>query len=324
MDVPMSALEFQDRFRTEEDCIEAIRKLRWPRCFICPNCQHDDAYLLKERALMQCINCRHQTSVTAGTIFHGTKVPLRNWFWIIYMVAHDKGGASSSRLAEQLGMYQKTVWHILQKIRHAMGTRDECFSLAGLIELDEAFIGAEARKTGRRKSSEIGFAPARHKGYRRLGLPSLSGAKKKTQTEILVMVEDEGEKAGYLAMSVLDYTDRLDLLEIVNQKVDPSQYFKTDGFHAHYVLRSYGHHLDIKVCGGAASVRWLPHVHRAISLLKRFLLGTYHGVSAKYLPRYLQEFVFRFNRRHKPKTIWQSLLNACVSMVPFTYAELKL
>lgn len=321
MDIPESALEFQDRFRTEDDCLEALRKLRWPRCFICPNCQHDDAYFLKERRLMQCVNCRHQASITSGTIFHGTKIPLRNWFWIIYMVAQDKGGASSSRLAEQLNMYQKTVWHILQKVRHAMGNRDDGYSLAGLIELDEAIIGAEARKTGRNKLANF---PDGHKGFKRLGRPPLSGAKKKTQTQVLVMVEDRGERAGYVAMKVVDYTDRLDILEIVNQKVEPAQHFKTDGFSAHYVLQSYGHNLDIKVCGGKSSVEWLPHVHRAISLLRRFLFGTYHGVSAKYLPRYLQEFSFRFNRRNHRKPIWQSLLNACLTSLPFTYAELKL
>ena len=325
MDIPMTALEFQDRFRTETDCLETLRKLRWPQGFICPNCQHDDGYFLAERALMQCVNCRHQASVTAGTLFHGTKIPLRNWFWMIYMVAHDKGGASSSRIAQQLGMYQKTVWHILHKIREAMGNRDDSITLAGLIELDEALIGPEARKTGRRKKAKEGCAPERHKGMRSRGLAPISGSKKKTQTEVLVMVEDDGFRAGNLVMKVLDYSDRQDIREIVEHRVDPSQYFKTDGWQPHFVLKSMGHNLQSKVCSNSPlAVEWLPHVHRAISLLKRFLLGTYHGVSARYLERYLQEFSFRFNRRHKQKNIWQSLLFACVSSLPVTYAELKL
>lgn len=325
MDIPMSALEFQDRFRSEESCEQALVKLRWPRGFICPNCGHDDAYFLQERRLMQCIICRHQTSVTAGTIFHGTKIPLRNWFWMIYLVAHDKGGASSSRIAEQLNMYQKTVWHILQKIKHAMGNRDDAITLAGLIELDEALIGPEARKTGRQKTAKEASIPGRHKGLRCRGLAPISGVKKKTQTEIVVLVEDEGACAGNLVMKVLDYSDRQDIREIVEERVDPSQCFKTDGWQPHFVIQNMGHNLQTKVCSNSPlSVEWLPHVHRAISLLKRFLLGTYHGVSAKYLPRYLQEFCFRFNRRHKPKTIWQSLLNACLTTLPITYAELKL
>jgi len=147
----MTAIQFQDRFRSEADCEFAILKARWPQGFRCPNCGHDDAYELSGRRLFQCTVCRHQASVTAGTIFHGTKIPLRNWFWMIYEVAQDKGGGSSSRLARQLGMYQKTVWHILQKIRHAMGRRDEGITLGGLIELDEAIIGPHARKTGRVK-----------------------------------------------------------------------------------------------------------------------------------------------------------------------------
>lgn len=324
MDIPMTALEFQDRFRSEADCESAIAKLRWPKGFICPNCSHDDAYHLKGRRVFQCVVCRHQASVTAGTIFHGTKIPLRNWFWMIYLVAHDKGGASSSRIADQLGMYQKTVWHILQKIKHAMGNRDDGIVLAGVIEMDQAYVGAEARKTGRQRLAKEGYNPRKQKGQRWLGLPPRSGVKKRSQTEILVLIEDEGEKAGNLSMKVLDYTDRLDILEIVDQRVEPGQFFKTDGFHGNFVVKSYGHQLQRLVCGGPASVEWLPHAHRAISLLKRFLIGTYHGVSARYLPRYLQEFCFRFNRRHKPKTIWQSLLYACVATLPMTYAELKL
>lgn len=154
MRTTITAIDFQDKFRTEEDCELALARLRWPKGFYCPNCGHDDAYHLLGRRLFQCTVCRHQTSVTAGTMFHATKIPLRHWFWIIYQVAQDKGGGSSSRLARQLGMYQKTVWHLLQKIRHAMGRRDEGIILAGLIELDEAVIGPHARKTGRVKQDE--------------------------------------------------------------------------------------------------------------------------------------------------------------------------
>lgn len=279
MDISTTAIEFQDRFRTEHDCELALINLRWPKGFICPNCEHDDAYYIKGRKLMQCIVCRHQASVTAGTIFHGTRIPLRYWFWMIYLVAQDKGGVSSSRIAEQLGMYQKTVWHILHKIRQAMRSRNNNTVLSGLIELDEAEIGPEARKTGRQKLGKEGYL--RHKGMRSKGRSSSSGVRKKTQTAVLVMVEDEGLRAGNLVMKILDYSDRQDIAEIVHDQVDPSQHFKTDGWQPHYVLRSMGHNLQSKVCSGPLSVEWLPHVHRAISLLKRFLLGTYLYICPK-------------------------------------------
>lgn len=322
--LPRTAIEFQDRFRTEADCLQAIAKLRWPKGFVCPNCGHDDAHFVSTRELFQCTVCKHQTSITAGTIFHKTRIPLRKWFWMIYCVAHDKGGASSTRIASQLGMYQKTVWHILHKIRHAMGCRDEGITLAGLIEMDGAIVGPGARKTGRRSLGKEAYNPGRNKGERRRGLAKRSGQKKKTQTEVLVLIEDDGRSAGNLVMKVLDYAERRDVGEIVEQRVDPCQRFKTDGWQPNYVVRSMGHQLQAKVLPGPESVVWLPHVHRAISLFKRFLLGTYHGVGARYLERYLQEFCFRFNRRRKPQTIWKSLLRACAGTVPVTYAELKL
>lgn len=148
----LSALEFQDRFRTESDCLSYIAQLRWPKGFRCPNCDHDVGYQLKTRPLIQCAVCRHQTSITSGTIFHKTRTPLREWFWMIYQMCQDKGGSSSSKLARQLDGFQSTIWNQLQKLRHAMERRDEGISLAGYIELDEAVIGPHARKTGRQKT----------------------------------------------------------------------------------------------------------------------------------------------------------------------------
>jgi len=143
---PIDGLEFRNRFGTEEKCELVLEKMRWPKGFICPNCGHDDGYRLKGRRQIQCAVCRHQCSTTAGTIFHNTHLPLTCWFWIIYQMAQDKGGASATRLASQLNRPYKTIWHVLQKIRYAMGSRDSGISVAGLIELDEAVLGPEARR----------------------------------------------------------------------------------------------------------------------------------------------------------------------------------
>lgn len=145
----MTAIEFQNHYSSEQECINALEKIRWPKGFICPNCGHDYGYKLSSKRLIQCAVCRHQTSVTAGTLFHKTRVPLQNWFWIIYSTAHDKGGASAMRLAQQLNMHYATVWNIVQKIKYAMARRDEGILLAGLIELDTMFVGPEARKMGK-------------------------------------------------------------------------------------------------------------------------------------------------------------------------------
>ena len=133
----MNAIEFQDQFRSEDDCLDYLEKVRWPKGFICPNCNHDVGYRLSTHRLIQCAVCRKQTSMTAGTIFHKTRTPLRYWFWMMFQMTQDKDGASSVKLAKQLGMFQSTVWSQLQKLRHAMERRDENISLAGFIELDK-------------------------------------------------------------------------------------------------------------------------------------------------------------------------------------------
>ncbi|MGI0062397.1 MAG: IS1595 family transposase [Nitrosotalea sp.] len=290
LDETMTLTKFQDKFKSEEDCLDAVEKARWPKGFICPNCGHDDACRISTRRLMQCTVCSRQTSITAGTVFHKTRTPLRNWFWIIYHVANDKGGASATRLSEQLGMHYFTVWHILHKVRHAMGQRNKSMLLAGVIEIDEAVLG------------------------------------KKFKKNVLVMIESEGDMAGNLVMKEMDSINRDCIEEIVDQSVEPDMqhHFKSDKLQAHFVLRSMGHKLDARKSSRETTKNHLPLVHIAIALTKRLFMGTYHRRGPKLLQPYLNEICFRFNRRHKQSSIAQSLLRACVFALPVEYAELTL
>jgi hypothetical protein len=296
----MNILEFEKCFDTQEKCMDHLRQLRWPNGFVCPNCGHDDGYELSGYNLTECNVCHLQTSVTAGTMFHKTHMPLTIWFRMIYYVAQDKGGASSSRLAVQFGIPQKTAWHMLHKIRTAMAARHRStIQLGGTIELDEGFFNKEARK----------YQPV-----------------PKTQTQVLVMVESEGEQAGNIVMQVIDAATRDNIREIVEEYTtkEEKHHFKTDGWQAHWVLKSMGHDADIRPLPGKKGVEKLPWMHTFMSLARRFLVGTYHGVSPKMLQLYLDEFCFRVNRRFRETTICESLLRACVFALPTTYAELKL
>lgn len=296
----MTVLEFEKCFDTEEKCISYLRKLRWPKGFICPNCGHDDGYELSARPLIQCTVCHRQTSVTAGTIFDKTHKPLTVWFRMIYSVAQDKGGASSSKLAKQFGIPQKTTWHMLNKIRTAMGRRNEqTIQLSGSIEIDEGFFGKEARKCQPEPD---------------------------TQTQVLVMVESEGERAGDIVMKVIDSATRDDIREVVERYTakEEKHSFTADGAHAHWVLKHMGHDADIQPLPGKKGVQKLPWLHTFMSIARRFLWGTYHGVSPKMLQLYLDELCFRVNRRFRESTICESLLRACTFTLPVTYAELKL
>jgi transposase-like protein len=292
----LTLLDFQRHFRSERDCHEALIQARWPSGFICPACGHDCSYLLSRRAIMQCSLCRHQTSVTAGTIFHKTRIPLLIWFWMIYLVALDKGGASASRLAKQLNIRYATAWSLLHKIRSAMSKREENIILEGLLEVDHAFFGRAATAKKPLKANNQALA--------------------------LVMIERLGSKAGRLAISVIGSPSREHIQAVLQRRVKPEQRIRTDGFPANYVMHSMGHRLNAKVLPGSKSCRALPWVHLAIALAKRFLLGTYHGVSSKYLQRYLDEFCYRFNRRASGNALFTRLLLACTLANPTPYAAL--
>jgi len=293
----LSLLEFQQRFATESACQEALEKARWPQGFVCPRCGQGKACRLGPRNLLQCSACRHQASVTAGTVFHKTHTPLVKWFWAIWMVAQDKGGVSALRLARQLELRYRTAWTMLHKLRKAMGQRDATYTLTGSIEMDDAFFGgAAAGKRGR-------------------------GAANKTK--VVVMVESREEHAGFIGMKTVAKTDRAEIGAAATAKIAPGQEIHTDGWQAYGVLEKLGHdHRSQRVPPKEASEK-LPWVHIAISNAKCFLLGTYHGVSHKYLQAYLDEFCYRFNRRAWEPTLTSRLLTACLVAKPVTLAELR-
>lgn len=276
-------LEFQKRYQTEDACLAAIVQMRWPKGFVCPGCGYNNGYRLHKRRAIECSACRHQTSITAGTIFHKTRISLVNWFWMIFLVAQDKGGASASRIARLLGMHYDTVWHILHKIRKAMTERDkQAIRLGGIIELDEGFFGGHKRKV-----------------------------------QVLVMIEKAGkEKSGNLIMRRIPgrVPSGPDVEKAVASCVDneSKQHFISDGAWAHQRVKKMGHSLEMYNSTPETVATKLPWVHIAIMLFRQFVLGTYHGVSRKYLQNYLGEFCFRFNRRSKEQHLYESLLRACI------------
>lgn len=300
--VNLTLFEFQKRFSNEEDCIQAIYDARWPRGFVCPYCQHNDGYRLSTRHVVQCACCRRQTSILSNTIFHKTHVPLVNWFLIIYFVAQDKGGVSALKLSKQLGMRYATVLFILQRLRFAMGTRDENLTLAGYIELDEAFFG------GRRKNS-----------HGRKARSTSSFAKK----QVLVFVESEGKQAGNLVMRVIPNATWPVLKSILDTKIEaepPHSYFRTDGWQAHDCVIALGHRLKMGHVPNDLQDDVFPCLSYAITHVRRFLLGTYHQYCKYSLQLYLNEFCYRWNRRHQWYQLASRLVLACALSPPMKHA----
>ena len=297
-DFPRSLAEFQDRFAAEEDCRRYLVACRWPDGFRCPRCGEPDAYELAERELLQCRACRHQTSVTAGTVLHRTHVPLRLWFAAAYLVTTHTPGFSAVQLQRQLGLARyETAWTMLHKLRRAM-LRPERDRLSGVVEVDEAYVGGleEGRRGGRRRDS---------------GKSIVVGA-----------VEVRGRGSGRVRLAVVRDLSAASLVPFVEASVEPGSTVLTDGWQGYAPLRERLRPPAFDGGRPEERVRLLPRVHRTFSNLKTWLKGTHHGVSAKHLPHYVDEFVFRFNRRRTPMAAFQSLLGLSTRHPPTTHKML--
>jgi len=289
----VSLLEWQKRYGTERACEKVLVKIRWPNGFECPRCQSKNATFLRTRKKYQCSQCRYQVSITAGTLFHSTNLPLVKWFWAIYLTATDKGGISALRLAKHIGVSWPTARQMLKKIRTAMKDRDSVYRLQNLIEFDDAYVGG--KRTGKRGRGAAGKKP------------------------ILVAVEDREETAGFMAIEAVDVISKETVREFLHKHLKEGQTVRTDAFPA--LNPVYEHHdHQKKVVPVEESSSWLPLVHVVIGNLKKFLNGTFHGVSLKYLQEYLDEFSYRFNRRFWEPELPLRLLNACLAHVPVKLA----
>jgi len=207
----MNLLKWLACFGTEEACLVALKQKRWPKGFRCPKCGHDHGYWIAGRKLFQCGYCRHQTSVTAGTLFHSPNVPRVQWFLANYLMASDKGGLSALRLSKQIGVPGITAHRMLRHMRRAMGDRDRLYRVEGLVELDDAFVG------GRRSGGKSG-----------------RGAEGKTP--ILVAVENQGKKAGFIAIETKPLVSADRIREFARRRLRPKQPSRTDGSLALRVL----------------------------------------------------------------------------------------
>lgn len=302
--VDLTLPQFQMRFDSDEACLQAIFAARWPHGFVCPHCQHNGGYRLSGRRAVQCASCRRQTSITSGTIFHGSHLALKLWFLLIYLVAHDKGGASALRLSKQLGMHYATTWFVVQKVRFAMKTREENLTLAGYIELDEAFFGGKSRNKRTRKG------------------PKRPSHKKK---QALVMVESEGWQAGNLVMKVIDDATWDTLKPIIGDKIEAEpggQWFRADGWQAHDVVMAFGHRIKMGHIPNSLQDQELPCLSLAVTHAKRSLLGSFHQFCKRHLQSYLDEFCYRWNRRHLTIQLASHLIAACALSPPISYAAI--
>jgi transposase-like protein len=309
--VGISWLSFQDEFRTEEDCLQWLFRTRWPNGFICPKCGAEKYWAISTRGLLKCACCRHQVSLTAGTIFHKTRTPLLKWFMLIFRMATSKTGVSINEMKRELeiGDY-KTVWVMAHKVRKAMADRDARYQLAGLVEVDESFFGpASPGKRGR-------------------------GAEAKELVIVAVSTykDAKGEEHPGFAHAFVAQNAKAETIETLLRRLGISEQqivplisaIRSDGWRSYETVSKnmdIGHH-RVVLRDPKDSMKLLPWTHKVIANAKAVFAGPHRGVSRKHLQRYLSEVCYRFNRRFWERQAFHRLLYACVSTTTVTRDQL--
>ena len=294
----ITVAEFFRVINTEEEARNLVWRSRFGgKDFVCPYCRRTKFWQHRGRPeVRECVNCERQVRLRASSIFRHSKVPMLLWVRAIFLATQGKRGISALEMYRQLRMRSYgTAWTMLHKIREAMRQRDERYKLKGIIELDGAYFG-------RRRSGN--------------------------QREVLIAVETKkwvDENGNSKSRAGFAKTIRPDLARFyapkdANVGIQPGSTLRTDGA----VFRVAGANFKRRASWrGDTMETWLPWVHKFISNAKTFLIGTYHGVEAKHLDRYLAEFTYRFNRRHDPDAIFARAVTACALATPIT-AELLL
>lgn len=275
VDYPRDRLEFDEFFPDEENCLAYLEGVRWPGGFICPRCGTTGPPWRATRGRLMCRECQGEASVLAGTIFHRTRSPLRNWFLAAWQITSQKYGANALGLQRDLGLKShQTAWAWLHKFRRAM-VRPGRDRLDGIVEVDEAYVGGvEEGGRGRRTESKAIVAVA-------------------------VEIVDE-KRLGRARMQVIPDVSAASLGPFVKSAITPGATVITDAWSGYtdVALLAYDHLVLNQSASSDPAHVLLPGPHRVISLVKRWLLGTYQGaVAVAQLPYYLDEFIFRFNRR---------------------------
>lgn len=299
-DYPRDLLELEGRFSTEEACRGYLFQLRWPDGFECPRCHGRKAWPASE-LLWECAGCHRQVSVTAGTIFQDSRLPLTLWFRAVWWVTSQKNGVSAMGLQRVLGLKSyKTAWTMLHKLRHAM-VRPGRDRLQGRVEVDEAFVGGEEE--------------------------GVHGRQTESKAMIAVAVEEDGDGIGRIRMRRIPDASAESLMPFIEDSVEPGGVIHTDGWLGYQPLngKDYRHKITFLKENSKTASELMPRVHLAVALLKRWLLGTHQGgVSAEHLDAYLDEFTFRFNRRKSRSRgkLFYRLLEQAVAVKPVPYKAL--
>ncbi len=272
-DYKMNLVEMIKEFGNDAKCRAYLEALRWPNGIVCPRCQSKKIYRIVKRDQLLCSSCEYQFSVTVDSIFHDTHLPLWKWFLATMLLCESKKGMSSCQIQNSLGVSYKTAWYLTHRIRAAMQEVEPRQKLSGTVEVDETYVGGKPRRWRVQQKKQVVIGIRQRNGD--LRLIRASNAKAKTVREIV-----NANVGGHVEVVM---TDESMIYPFV------LKHFETKKHRTINHSKEYAHG-DIHT----------NTVESAFSLLKRGIVGTWHKVSAKHLPAYLDEMCFRFNNRKNP------------------------
>ena len=280
----MNIMKLMEQFGTDDKCRNVLEELRWPDSVQCPRCESEKVSRIKERDQFDCDECRYQFSVTSGTIFHDTHLPLQKWFVAIYLTVESKKGVSANQMKRVLGVSYKTAWYLCHRIRTAM-TEMNPKPLKGTVEVDEAYVG------GRLKGQGIG-----------------KGAYLQNKSIVAGIIQ----RGGDVRLSKIKHANKKTLHAFIKGHIHPkTKLIVTDEWKPYGGIADYDTKHEVINHSRKEYVRGDIHtntIENVWSLLKRSVAGSYHKISDKHIDRYLDELEWRFNNRSNPYLFRDTLM----------------
>src|SRR3984893_12273947 len=307
-----SLAEFQKSFPDDESCAAFLFKQRWPDGFVCPGCGERRAVGLKSRPrLHECLDCGRQTSVTAGTVMHRSKLPLTTWFWAAHLMTTHSNGMSARQLEDQLGVTYKTAWLLTQKLRRSRVDPDR-EPLEGVVEVDQAEIPF--------REGDAFFEPGNAGKILVIGAVEVIDREINQAKPRRKHAKYLDTRSGRIRLATIADNSAESIEAFVKANVKRGTTLITDGHASYPGLTGYRH--DPRIVRKMAGHIVLPWIHRVFSLMKRWSLGTYHGLRRKHVDTYLNEFVFRYNRRFHRHVSFEALLGLAARYEPASYWDI--
>jgi transposase-like protein len=306
-DYPTTWVQFLDWFHSEQACREYLKKLRWSDGLVCPKCGLVSQAQRISRGRLICPSCRHQATVTAGTIFDKTRTELRVWFAAIWYITNQKHGVSALGLQRVLGLGSyETAWTMLHRLRRAM-VRPDRDLLCGEVEIDETYLALTDRQN-----------------------PISAVGRKSNTSKVLVVIAVEilqPKGFGRIRIQQIEAGDQTHVMAFVKESVLAGATIRSDGSPVYKSVQEsgYEHRVTVHLGSKTPAHESMPGVHRVAALLQRWMMGTHHGaVQPPQLDYYLDEFVFRFNRRTSRSRglLFYRLLQQAVMTKPVTYGAI--